>query len=71
MEALDRIVATLSDGYWHEVLEIEFKTNVDINKLGKALKFLKDYGFIHLSKDSAKLTDEMRTFQHDIRDLEN
>ncbi len=64
MEALDRIVDVLSDGYWHTVLEIEFKVNLDRNKLDKTLEFLKDYGFIHLSNGSAKLTDVMLMFQH-------
>ncbi len=71
MEALDRIVAALVDGYWHSVTELGRKVAISEGKLGKALGFLKDYGFIHLSEGSAKLTDEMATFQRDIRDLEN
>lgn len=71
MEALDRVVEFLSDGYWHTVFEIELKVKVDTNKLGKTLEFLKDYGFIHLSQGSAKLTGEMLKFQQDIKELEN
>lgn len=69
MEALDRIVEFLSDGYWHEILELEFKLNFEINKLNKALEFLKKYGFIHQSQESVRLTDEMAKFQHDLKEL--
>ncbi len=71
MEALDRIVAVLSDGYWHEINELPAKADLTEDKLRKALEFLKDYGFIHLSKSSAKITNEMLTFQLDIKALEN
>lgn len=71
MEALDRIVAALVDGYWHEITELPSKVDLTEDKLGKALEFLRDYGFLHLSKGSAKLTDEMMQFQRDIKELEN
>lgn len=71
MEALDRLVETLSDGYWHKVNKLRAKVDLTEKKLEKALEFLKTYGFIHLSKGGAKLTNEMLMFQHDIRDLEN
>ncbi|MBA7497009.1 hypothetical protein ES702_07618 [subsurface metagenome] len=71
MEALDRVVAALSDGYWHDVTELGRKVAVIEDKLGKALEFLKEYGFIHQSKGSVRLTDEMMRFQQDIKKLEN
>lgn len=71
MEALDRVVESLSDGYWHDVTELGRKVAVSEDKLGKVLEFLKDMGFIHLSKGSAKVTNEMLRFQRDIKELEN
>ncbi|MBA7661713.1 hypothetical protein ES703_69733 [subsurface metagenome] len=62
MEALDRLVETLSDGYWHDVSELPAKVDLTEGKLKKALEFLKTYGFIHLSKGNAKLTNTMLTF---------
>jgi|GEM_PF-4993164 len=71
MKAFDRVVAALSDGYWHDVTELGRKVAVSGEKLGKVLEFLKHYGFIHLSKGSVKLTDEMLKFQRVIQGLEN
>lgn len=71
MDVIDQVVKVLSDGYWHGVTELGGKVALTEEKLGKVLAFLKDYGFIHLSEGSAKLTDKTLKWMRELKEPEN
>ena len=72
MPTVDDILKLLENGNWHDLKEIEKKTQLNDLKLINITKFLARYDFIKLDKErqKAKLDPSTQNFFKKIRKIE-
>lgn len=68
MHTLERFIAMLKDGRWHDTASLRKDFAVPETTLKAIIDFLKEYRFIEASKDNVRLSPSLLKFYSNLED---